>query len=67
MEGLKGSGPLVTVTFEVINPDADYLPTISEPSSSSSVSTFLSRTSQDLQGAFLTRSLLSSADNLRVI
>lgn len=36
MAGLQGAGPLISVELEVLNPDSNFIPQLSEPSSSSS-------------------------------
>lgn len=38
MAGLQGAGPLISVDFEVLNPNSEYTPSYSEPSSSSAAS-----------------------------
>ena len=40
MAGLQGAGPLVSVDLEVLNPNSEFTPSSSEPSSSSSSSAF---------------------------
>lgn len=42
MAGLQGSGPLISVELEVLNPNSDYAntPSYSDPSSSSASSAF---------------------------
>lgn len=52
MEGLQGSGPLVSVTLEVLNEGRrDILPTTSEPSTSSTTSSYTgSPGSHDVHG-----------------
>ena len=56
MAGLQGSGPLISVTLEVLNAQNDYLPALSEHSTTSTASLHVSSpspSSSDLPGTQL--------------